>query len=94
RTFYMTVNINDDVDTAAAEADDFLMAYYGVRHWKGRWGPWGNARAVAERMVEYANAGARHLIVRFASWDQPSQWARFEQEVLPAFREAMGATRA
>ncbi len=87
RVFYITVNINDDELAAAAEADDFLMSYYGVRHWTGRWGPWGPAKAVAERMADYARAGARHLVVRFASWDQPEQWHRFEDEVLPRFRE-------
>ena len=86
RAFYMTVNINDDTGTAAAEADDFLMAYYGVRHWEGRWGPWGTVEAVTSRMGEYAAAGATHLIVRFASWDQAAQLGRFTDQVLPAFK--------
>ena len=86
RLFYMTVNINVDPVAAEAEADDFLLAYYGVRHWGRRWGPWGPATVVAERMVEYAHLGANHLVVRFASWDQWGQWERFREEVLPAFR--------
>ena len=86
RAFYMTVNINDDETVALSEADDFLMAYYGVRHWGDRWGPWGPADAVASRMRAYADAGAQHLVMRFASWDQPAQFGRFEAEVLPAFR--------
>src|SRR5258706_3826172 len=64
RVFYMTVNINRDRASAAAEADEFLMSYYGVRHWEGRWGPWGAPDEVAERMAAYAAAGARHIIVR------------------------------
>ncbi len=86
RTFYMTVNVGDDAAAALSEADDFLVAYYGVRHWADRWGPWGPAKAVAERMRAYADAGAQHLIVRFAAWDQQTQFERFEREVLPAFR--------
>jgi alkanesulfonate monooxygenase SsuD/methylene tetrahydromethanopterin reductase-like flavin-dependent oxidoreductase (luciferase family) len=86
RVFYMTVHIDDDEAVALSEADDFLMAYYGVRHWAERWGPWGPAKAVAARMRAYADAGAQHLIVRFASWDQQAQFERFEREVLPAFR--------
>ena len=86
RAFYMTVNIGPDAQAAADEADDFLMAYYGVRHWGDRWGPWGTPEAVAARMAAYAQAGAGHLIVRFASWDQEAQLQRFAQDVLPAFR--------
>lgn len=86
RAFYLTVNINDDETAALSEADDFLMAYYGVRHWGDRWGPWGSASSIASRMRAYADSGAQHLVVRFASWDQAAQFDRFQAEVLPAFR--------
>jgi hypothetical protein len=91
RAFYMTVNINSNAEAGAAEADDFLMAYYGVRHWTGRWGPWGDTQAVAEAMAAYAEAGARELVVRFASWDQASQLDQFVGKVVPAFRELVGS---
>lgn len=87
RVFYITVNLNHDRAKAAAEADEFLMAYYGVRHWEGRWGPWGAPEDVAERMAAYAKAGARHVIVRFASWNQPAQLEQFINDVLPALRK-------
>ncbi len=86
RVFYLTVNIDNDSTAALADADDFLMAYYGVRHWGERWGPWGSAQAIAEAMQAYADAGAQHLVVRFASWNQCTQFERFEREVLPLFR--------
>ncbi len=86
RAFYLTVNIGGDAVAAAAEARDFLMQYYRVEHWGDRWGPWGAPEAVAGSMAEYARAGAGHLVVRFASWDQPAQLRLFLQEVLPAFR--------
>ena len=86
RAYYLTVHIDDDAAAARAQADDFLMAYYGVNHWGDSWGPWGPATLVAQRMRAFAQAGADHLIVRFASWDQLAQWERFEAEVLPAFR--------
>jgi len=87
RAFYMTVNVAHDPDRAANEADEFLMAYYGVRHWGPTWGPWGTPQAVAECMADYLQAGADHLIVRFASWDPEEQLRRFTQEVLPAFKQ-------
>lgn len=86
RVFYITVNINRDRVKAASEADEFLMSYYGVRHWEGRWGPWGAPEEVAERMAAYAKAGARHVIVRFASWNQLAQLEQFVNDVLPTLR--------
>ena len=85
RAFYMTVNLNEP-QAAEAEANDFLVEYYGVNHWGDRWGPWGSPEDVAQRMAAYASAGARHLVVRFASWDQRGQLRRFIDEVMPAFR--------
>jgi alkanesulfonate monooxygenase SsuD/methylene tetrahydromethanopterin reductase-like flavin-dependent oxidoreductase (luciferase family) len=89
RVFYMTVNINSDRAKAAAEADEFLMSYYGVRHWQDRWGPWGTPGEIADRMIAYAVAGARHVIVRFASWTQPEQLQTFVEDVLPTVRAAL-----
>jgi alkanesulfonate monooxygenase SsuD/methylene tetrahydromethanopterin reductase-like flavin-dependent oxidoreductase (luciferase family) len=84
--YYLTVHIGDNAAAAKAEAEDFLVSYYGVNHWGDRWGPWGNADTVVEKMRAFAQAGADHLVVRFAGWDQRDQWARFEAEVLPRFR--------
>ena len=72
RVFYLTVNIGPDADKARAEAEDFLMAYYGVNHWGDRWGPWGTPETIVERLQAYAAAGADELIVRFASWTSAS----------------------
>ena len=93
RVYYMTVNLNEP-QAAEAEANDFLVEYYGVNHWGDRWGPWGSPEDVAKRMAAYAKAGARHLVVRFASWDQRGQLRRFVNEVMPAFREIDPAAAA
>jgi alkanesulfonate monooxygenase SsuD/methylene tetrahydromethanopterin reductase-like flavin-dependent oxidoreductase (luciferase family) len=85
RVFYLTVNVGPDAAKARVQGEDFLMAYYGVKHWGERWGPWGEPETIVERMHAYAEAGASHLVVRFASWDQREQWERFERSVLPAF---------
>ena len=88
RVFYLTVNINRDAGAAEAEAHDFLMRYYHVEHWGDRWGPWGGPELVAQRMSDYAQVGVGHLVVRFASWDQPAQLDAFIRDVLPSFRAA------
>ncbi|MSQ28165.1 MAG: LLM class flavin-dependent oxidoreductase [Dehalococcoidia bacterium] len=86
RAFYMTVNLNPDEATARQEADGFIRSYYGANWWGDRWGPFGHPNAVIERARAYAEAGAGHLIVRFAAYDQASQLDRFERDVLPALR--------
>ena len=83
--YYLTVNLGADKEASEAEAHDFLMNYYKVAHWGSAWGPWGAPADVAARIQEFADAGADTIIVRFASWDQPSQWERFEQDVWPRF---------
>lgn len=86
--FYMTVHIGDDRTRAEAEAEAFLLDYYGVRHWGDRWGPWGSPREIADKMDAYFEAGVHHLIVRFAAWDQEAQLARFTSEVAPRLAPA------
>ena len=84
-SFYMTVNINADERKAADEADAFLRMYYGANIWGDRWGPFGGAAAVAERIADYQRAGAQTIIVRFASFEQRRQLDAFLREVAPAF---------
>lgn len=84
-SFYMTVNLNRDERKAADEADAFLRMYYGVNIWGDRWGPFGGAAAVIERIVAYHRAGAQTIIVRFASFEQRRQLEVFLNEVAPAF---------
>ena len=81
--FYMTINISNDQNAAAAEADRFLNLYYGMNMWGDRWGPYAPAETVAARIQDYRRAGATTLIIRFASFDQETQLSRFLGEVLP-----------
>ena len=81
--FYVTVNLNDDEEAAAEEADRFLRGYYGINIWGDRWGPYGPAEQAAERIRRYAEAGADTVIVRFASFDQPGQMRIFLENVVP-----------
>lgn len=89
--FYMTVNIGRNEREATAEADRFLRLYYGMNIWGDRWGPYGPPEAVARRILSYAEAGARTIIVRFAAFDQERQLDLFLNEVVPAVRAATSA---
>jgi alkanesulfonate monooxygenase SsuD/methylene tetrahydromethanopterin reductase-like flavin-dependent oxidoreductase (luciferase family) len=83
--FYMTVNLNRDPEKAREEADRYLKMYYGVNIWQDIWGPWGDPQETIESIRRYALAGARTVIVRFASFDPLGQMDTFIKEVVPAF---------
>ena len=85
KTFYLTVNVDSDVSKAKAEAEDFLTRYYGAEIWGDRWGPFGDADRVAQRMAEYVEAGAETLVVRFASFEPEKQLDIFLDRVAPRF---------
>ena len=84
--FYMTVNLAADEKTAEADADTFIRSYYGQNFWKDKWGPFGHPDRVAARIREYGEAGAKTVIVRFASLKQEEQLGIFLERVLPNFR--------
>ena len=81
--FYMTVNLQEDDRRAADEADRFLRLYYGTNIWGDRWGPFGPPERTAERIQQYADAGAGTVIVRFASFEQERQLDTFLSDVVP-----------
>jgi len=85
KTFYMTVNMDPDLAKAEADAVEWLTGYYGSDIWGTRWGPFGGHERVAERMAEYAAAGAETLVVRFASFEPEKQLDIFLEKVAPAF---------
>ncbi len=85
-TMYLTVNVDPDRVKAAAEAERWLLGYYGANIWGSRWGPFGDPSAVRERIAEYAGAGAQTLIVRFASYEPERQLDAFLEQVAPAFQ--------
>ena len=85
QTFYLTVNVDSDLDRGRRDAEDFLTAYYGAEIWGTRWGPFGGTERVAQRMAEYADAGARTLVVRLATYDPERQLDVFLEKVAPHF---------
>ncbi len=82
--FYMTVNLNKSEGVANEEADRYLIKYYGMNIWRDIWGPFGRPEQVVHSIMEYAEAGAKTVIVRFASFDQQGQLDTFLSEVVPA----------
>ena len=83
--FYLTVNLDQDETAAKADAEDWLMRYYGANIWGTRWGPFGGVQRVADRMAAYAEAGADTLIVRLATFDPQRQLDVFLERIAPQF---------
>lgn len=86
RVMYLTVNMDTDVSRAAAEAERYLLGYYGANIWGSRWGPFGDPERVKERIAEYAATGAQTIIVRLASFAPERQLNDFLEKVAPSFR--------
>ena len=84
-TFYLTTNMEDDLSKAQADAEEFLTRYYGSNIWGSRWGPFGGANRVIERMAEYVSAGAQTLVVRLATFEPEKQLDVFLERVAPEF---------
>ena len=83
--YYLTVNLNEDDGAAKADAEDWLMRYYGANIWGTRWGPFGGVQSVADRMAEFAEAGAHTLVVRLATFDPERQLDVFLDQIAPQF---------
>ena len=83
--FYLTVNLDEDEAAARADAEDWLMRYYGANIWGTRWGPFGGIQQVADRMAAYADAGADTLVVRLATFDPERQLDVFLERIAPQF---------
>ena len=83
---YLTVNLDRDMARGAAEAEQWLLGYYGTNIWGSRWGPFGDPSQIKERIAEYAEAGADTVIVRFASFTPKAQLDAFLNEVAPVFQ--------
>ena len=82
---YLTVNMDEDLARAEAEAERYLLGYYGANIWGTRWGPFGGPERVRERIAEYVEAGADTVVVRFASFEPERQLSVFLERVAPSF---------
>lgn len=83
---HLMINLQDDRETAWAEAKRFLDRYYSMDvglETMDAWGAYGSPSDVADRINEYVDAGLELPIVRFASHDQRGQLSRGVEELLP-----------
>jgi alkanesulfonate monooxygenase SsuD/methylene tetrahydromethanopterin reductase-like flavin-dependent oxidoreductase (luciferase family) len=83
---YMSVHLDPDREKATQEGEEWLTKYYLRNWWNGRWGPFGPAELILSRMQEYISAGIQSFCIRFAAYDQPTQFQRFTEQVLPLVR--------
>ena len=82
---YFNLNINDDRAAAYTESKRFLDEYYSSDwpEWKVNvWTGYGAPAECAERLRAFNAAGVQTLTIRFPSYDQKGQLARFLAEVV------------
>ena len=84
--WYMTTCIDDDKESAMKNGEAFLLDYYYTPFWGDsieKWGTYGPAEDLIERINAFIEAGAEHISLRFTHRDQMGQLERFTREVLP-----------
>ena len=85
-SMYFSLNINEDEAAAYTESKRFLDEYYSSDwpEWKVNvWTGYGAPEQCASRIRALRDAGVETMIIRFASYDQKAQLARFIKEVAP-----------
>lgn len=86
RAVYTTLNVNDDVAQAEQEMRTFIENYYSVPFdimAQRQSVCFGNAEMCINWLSDFISAGAKTIVIRFGSPDQPSQLERCAKEVLP-----------
>jgi alkanesulfonate monooxygenase SsuD/methylene tetrahydromethanopterin reductase-like flavin-dependent oxidoreductase (luciferase family) len=86
---YTTVNIGPYPKAAEAEMRRFIEGYYGAPFEviAARWGHYaGSPEGCLEWLGGFIEAGARHIVLRFAGADQSVQLERATRSLLPRLR--------
>jgi probable F420-dependent oxidoreductase len=86
---YLTLNIQDDVEKAREETAAYAEGYYGIgigvmSSVQGYF--WGPADQAVEWLNGFVDAGARHLLLRFATLDPLTHLERAADKMLPALK--------
>lgn len=88
---YYNINLNKDRQTALAETQRFLDAYYGPHFSAGMVEAWtaaGTPQQCIEHLRELGRDGAKSITLRITSWQQSEQYQRVVNEVLPYVHES------
>lgn len=86
---YLYANLQDDRNRSYSEADSFLTKYYNTKFTPEileRWGTFGNSDDCIKRLEAIAQAGAKSVILHFASLDPGSKLSVFTRDILPSFK--------
>jgi probable F420-dependent oxidoreductase len=84
--WYMTTCLDDNKEKAMKNGEEFLLGYYYTPFWGDsieKWGTYGPAEDLIERINAFIAAGCEHISLRFTHKDQMGQLERFTEEVLP-----------
>ena len=85
---YHNINLNEDRHAALEESKKFLDTYYTTSFsakFVEQWTVAGSPKDCVAQLRAYFDAGLGHMALRLTSWDQQGQFARFINEVAPAF---------
>lgn len=85
----MTVNLHPDAAQAQTRIRTFMETYYGASYetlttFIGCYA--GSVDGCLAWLRAFIEAGARHVVLRFADTDQPTQVERVAKDLLPALR--------
>ncbi|MFF4628126.1 LLM class flavin-dependent oxidoreductase [Streptomyces griseorubiginosus] len=92
---FVSVRIDDDLDSGRRALDDYARATYGMpleELEKIQAVVTGSADQVSEHLGRYATAGARHVVARLGALDLHSQRDQLERlaDLIPAIRGSAG----
>jgi alkanesulfonate monooxygenase SsuD/methylene tetrahydromethanopterin reductase-like flavin-dependent oxidoreductase (luciferase family) len=80
------INIKSEVDEGIQDSTDFLNKYYMTNYTREEienWGVFGPAEVIVEDIHAYIEAGADHIILRLATWDQLEQFEKCVEQIMP-----------
>ncbi len=84
---YFFANVNTSRDQAWAEAGEFLSKNYNIPSTPfARLAVYGTPEECIARTRRYLDAGAEHIVIRFASFNPLQQLERWTKDVMPALR--------
>jgi len=87
-TIYFFANVANNRNQAWAEAGEFLSKNYNIPAAPfARLAVYGTPEECIAHTRRFLDAGAQHVIVRFASFNPLQQLERWTKEVLPALRQ-------